>query len=285
MPIIEYESLLHNYPLSEWQLVSIYDQKNNRILSESKQFPFIFAIKKQGKTPVNRFISDVKTRYGKNRFSVLNEHQTVLYFERVEDNQYYFRSDEPKQYIFDKKQVETFKVKQEINKHLVDKGNVSYQKISNKNARYKGNAIGNSQNLFIRNILSNLGEESFSTSDWQETLNYFNHCCAYCSKEKTLIMEHAIPINKSKLGEHKLGNLIPSCKECNNLKHNESYDIFLKNEPDKLRKIQKYMESKKHKPLATNPNFEAIQEILELAHGEVGVLADRYITILNKLNP
>jgi hypothetical protein len=35
--------------------------------------------------------------------------------------------------------------------------------------RYRGNAIGNAQNLFVRNILSNIGRESFNENDWQET--------------------------------------------------------------------------------------------------------------------
>lgn len=32
--------------------------------------------------------------------------------------------------------------------------------------RYKGNAIGNAQNLLVRNILSRLGDEQFSEADW-----------------------------------------------------------------------------------------------------------------------
>ena len=43
-------------------------------------------------------------------------------------------------------------------------------------------------------------------------------------------MEHEIPINKSMIGEHKLGNLVPSCKECNDKKHHKSYEDFLKND-------------------------------------------------------
>lgn len=35
------------------------------------------------------------------------------------------------------------------------------------NSRYRGNAIGNAQNLLVRNILSNLGEESFNQEDWE----------------------------------------------------------------------------------------------------------------------
>jgi len=64
------------------------------------------------------------------------------------------------------------------------------------------------QNLFIRNILSSLGVESLNEEDWNFTKAYFSHKCAYCGAETELLMEHAIPINKAKLGEHRLGNLV-----------------------------------------------------------------------------
>ncbi len=153
-----------------------------------------------------------------------------------------------------------------------------------KNARYRGSAIGNSQNLFIRNILSNLGDESFTESDWNDTKNYYSNRCAYCGTEdESLVMEHAIPINKLNLGEHRLGNLVPSCKECNSKKHHSNYKDYLVDQPKELAKIQKYMEQKNYFPLESNGNSEAITEILKMAHEEIGQLAQRYIQIINKL--
>ena len=154
---------------------------------------------------------------------------------------------------------------------------------STKNSRYKGNAIGNSQNLFIRNILSNLGAETFSESDWNETKRYFGHKCAYCGEEKNLIMEHAIPINKENLGEHRLGNLVPSCKECNDSKHYKHFKEFLADQPVRLGKINNYMKDKMYTSLDDNENSEAITEILNMAHEEIGRLAQRYIVMINKL--
>lgn len=153
---------------------------------------------------------------------------------------------------------------------------------STKNSRYKGNAIGNSQNLFIRNILSSLGTESFTESDWSDTKIFFGNKCAYCGEEKNLIMEHAIPINKQNLGEHRLGNLVPSCKECNNKKHHKHFKEFLADQPERLGKIQDYMTDKEYMPLADEEKSEAITEILNMAHEEIGKLAERYIKIINK---
>ncbi|SMN10912.1 hypothetical protein SPBRAN_1087 [uncultured Candidatus Thioglobus sp.] len=102
-----------------------------------------------------------------------------------------------------------------------------YIRSPRKNARYKGNAIGNSSNLLIRNILSNLGLEQFNKDDWLKTKEYFDNSCVYCGNKDSLIMEHAIPINKESLGEHKLGNMVPSCKKCNIKKGNKRFDDFL----------------------------------------------------------
>jgi len=148
------------------------------------------------------------------------------------------------------------------------------------NRRYKGNAIGNAQNSFIRNILSNLGNESFTEDDWEKTKSYFDNKCAYCGKVGELERDHAIPINKEKLGEHKLGNLVPACKQCNKNKADKDYREYLGDNIEAIRNIDKYMENRKYTPLEDNEHFKGI---LNLAHEEVSIIASRYIKLLNEL--
>ena len=148
--------------------------------------------------------------------------------------------------------------------------------------RYRGNAIGNAQNLFIRNILSNLGTEAFSELHWNSTKEFFSHRCAYCGSDDELLMEHVIPINKGRLGEHKLGNLVPSCKTCNDQKADRDFRKFLKDNTEAIAKIEKYMETRNYVPLTDN---EQIAFILDVAHKEVAELADRYIKVINRLFP
>jgi hypothetical protein len=148
------------------------------------------------------------------------------------------------------------------------------------NSRYRGNAIGNAQNLLIRNILSNLGTESFSEENWKETKNYFNNVCAYCGGGTEFFIEHAIPINKVKLGEHRLGNIIPSCKKCNSNKADKDYKEFLGDNVEAIARIEKYMESRNYVPLEDN---EQMKKILNIAYDEVASVANRYITIINLL--
>jgi 5-methylcytosine-specific restriction endonuclease McrA len=149
-----------------------------------------------------------------------------------------------------------------------------------KNSRYKGNPIGNSQNLLIRNILSNLGNESFDENDWENAKHYFNNKCAYCGKSGELVVEHAIPINKEKLGEHRIGNIVPACSGCNRKKGDKDYREFLGNNIEVIKKIDKYMESRNYIPLEDDIK---LKYILNTAHKEVAVIAERYINIINDL--
>ena len=153
---------------------------------------------------------------------------------------------------------------------------------SRSSSRYRGNAIGNAQNLFIRNILSNLGHESFYEEDWNVTKDYFSHKCAYCGAETELLIEHAIPINKEKLGEHRLGNLVPSCKLCNSNKGSKDFREFLEDNTAAISRIEEHMDRRNYVPLEDN---EQMKMILNMAYKEIASLADRYITIINELFP
>ncbi|MBP6497939.1 MAG: HNH endonuclease [Campylobacteraceae bacterium] len=148
-------------------------------------------------------------------------------------------------------------------------------------SRYKGNAIGNAQNFTIRNILSNLGDESFTQEDWQETKVFFNHSCAYCGTSGELLMEHAIPINRDALGEHHIGNLIPSCKACNEQKAAKHYDVFLEHDTERKEMIDLFMQEKGYRPLKHSRKAELVSFLLQKAHDEVGLIAAKYIDIIN----
>lgn len=146
--------------------------------------------------------------------------------------------------------------------------------------RFKGNAIGNAQNLLVRNILSNLGSEAFSESDWHRVIESFEKRCAYCGEEGELLMDHVVPINKQALGEHRLGNLVPSCKSCNSNKGDKNFDEFLASHPDRIAVIEAHMERNNYIPISDNAQ---IRQIIDLAHKEVSQVASRYVEIINTL--
>ncbi|MDN5787862.1 HNH endonuclease [Pseudorhodobacter sp.] len=146
--------------------------------------------------------------------------------------------------------------------------------------RYKGNAIGNAQNLVVRNILSNLGTEDFGEKHWRQVIEDFGGLCVYCGQDSELVMDHVVPINRQSLGEHRLGNLVPSCKGCNAIKGDKDFRAFLSAQPDRIAVIETHMDRHDYVPVSEN---EQIRQIIELAHKEIVQVASRYIDILNTL--
>ena len=144
--------------------------------------------------------------------------------------------------------------------------------------RYKGNAIGNAQNYLVRNILSRLGDEQFSANHWQEAVASFASRCAYCDAEGELVMDHVVSINRQALGEHRLGNLVPSCPACNAKKADRDFREFLSNDPARIAAIEAHMARHGYRPIGEN---DKLKQIIELAHQEVRQLADRYVAIIN----
>lgn len=62
---------------------------------------------------------------------------------------------------------------------------------------------------------------TLTVEEWLDTLNYFNHECAYCGASESLQMEHVIPVIKG--GGYEKRNIIPSCEPCNLSKSNKDF--------------------------------------------------------------
>lgn len=60
---------------------------------------------------------------------------------------------------------------------------------------------------------------TLSFRQWVDTVNYFQHKCAYCQKADFVDMEHFIPLRAC---DHTRGttlnNVVPACKACNYFK-------------------------------------------------------------------
>ena len=50
----------------------------------------------------------------------------------------------------------------------------------------------------------------------------FKNACAYCGAPPPLVEEHLVPINRTSVGLHAWGNIVPACKVCNDLKAGNS---------------------------------------------------------------
>lgn len=66
----------------------------------------------------------------------------------------------------------------------------------------------------------------FTYDQWEEILEQFNYCCAYClNPSDNLTMDHMEPISKD--GPHTRDNVIPACGPCNSTKKNRSIFVML----------------------------------------------------------
>ena len=91
-------------------------------------------------------------------------------------------------------------------------------------------------------------------------------------------MDHVVPINKQALGEHRLGNLAPACRNCNAKKADQGFREFLENDPARIAAIEAHMAKYGYTPIG---DHEKLRQVIELAHQDVRQLADRYIAIIN----
>ncbi len=58
----------------------------------------------------------------------------------------------------------------------------------------------------------------------------FGNRCAYCEKKLggSFDVDHLVPMNRTSLGLHMYGNLVPSCKPCNSAKKAKTLEDFIK---------------------------------------------------------
>ena len=89
-----------------------------------------------------------------------------------------------------------------------------------------------------------------------ELLEFFDYECCFCGIEinkKSLSQDHLIPMNKSSLGLHAWGNVVPCCKECNNEKQQKPWQDFIlvkarEHSNKRKQKILDFVASKNYDP-------------------------------------
>ena len=67
-------------------------------------------------------------------------------------------------------------------------------------------------------------------SQKDELIDFFKYECCFCGAEinrKSLSQDHLIPMNKTSLGLHAWGNVVPCCQSCNNEKQQKPWQEFI----------------------------------------------------------
>lgn len=150
--------------------------------------------------------------------------------------------------------------------------------------RYRSYAIGIAQNALVRYLLSNIGHDEFSEKHWQAAKEELG--CVYCGNTTGLTIDHAVPINRVHVGEHKLGNLVPACGSCNGKKSNTTFNDYLRkayaDDPqqaaDRIAAIEAYASKHGYSPIL---DTEEMQNLLDEARDELKALADKYLGVIN----
>ncbi len=126
------------------------------------------------------------------------------------------------------------------------------------------------------------GFEPFGSKVGQkdELLNYFNHECCFCGTQidrKSLSQDHLIPMNKSSLGLHAWGNVVPCCSPCNNEKQQKPWREFIllkagNESQQRIDKIDSFVQLKNY-----DPNLN-LHEFADNLYQDVGQVA---MTLIN----
>jgi len=126
-----------------------------------------------------------------------------------------------------------------------------------------GYEYGDAQNIAVRVFLYQFSKGFdlfFDKNGWkQKTLEYFDNKCPYTGvplSKGNMDEDHIIPFNREHCGLHLYGNVLIVSREANRLKHGQSIEEFLRNEPEKLGKIQCFMKDSGFSDLYNQYNEE-----------------------------
>ena len=119
------------------------------------------------------------------------------------------------------------------------------------------------------------GFKKFNTKgeEWQKVLKLFSNSCCFCGVALTAddaTNDHLIPINKTALGLHAWGNIVPCCRGCNKEKHYGDWEPFLKKKsPGKLYSRRRDVILEFQGLYKYNPNLK-LQDIANNLYEDIG---------------
>jgi hypothetical protein len=113
-----------------------------------------------------------------------------------------------------------------------------------------------------------------------ELLDFFDYQCCFCGisiDRNSLSQDHLIPMNKSALGLHAWGNVVPCCSGCNNEKQQKPWREFIvikagEKAIERIEMIQNFVQLKEYDP-ALN-----LHEFADNLYEDIGAVA---MTLIN----
>ena len=110
------------------------------------------------------------------------------------------------------------------------------------------------------------------TKDFAKVKEFFDGNCCYCNAAPATAQDHLIPMNKSSLGMHAWGNVVPACSSCNALKQGRDWKDFMIQQAgaqasDRYTRMQAFLAQYGYHPKGD------LRGVAEALYEEVGVIA------------
>jgi hypothetical protein len=126
----------------------------------------------------------------------------------------------------------------------------------------------------------------YQNRDFAEVRALFHDCCCYCGlalEPKRIAQDHLEPLNKTALGLHAWGNIVPACQDCNHDKGGSPWAEFLAkragvNSESRRTAILEYVAKYKYDPDTSKLALaasELYEEVAAIAMAIVNVKVNR----------
>lgn len=105
---------------------------------------------------------------------------------------------------------------------------------------------------------------------------FFGDRCCYCGDTLVagrIAQDHLVPMNKTSLGLHAWGNIVPACHECNAKKQGREWHDYLVqragvNASERYKKVTDFVAQYQYAPKLTD-----LRDVAEELYAEVGLIA------------
>src|ERR1700733_15137655 len=99
-------------------------------------------------------------------------------------------------------------------------------------ARGKADVANTALRIFLQEMGAEYDRERGLTpyggpKDVAKIKDFFGGNCCYCNAAPATAQDHLIPMNKSSLGLHAWGNVVPACAPCNAAKQGRDWKDFM----------------------------------------------------------
>ena len=104
-------------------------------------------------------------------------------------------------------------------------------------------------------------------------IDRFGGACAYCGEVGRLVEEHLVPMNRAAIGLHAWGNIVPSCKRCNDLKAGRAWEVHPMLSQERRAAISDYITEFGYAPDMSELRI-VLSKLYELADRQTRALVD-----------